>query len=123
MFKSMALIDNLLVFIIGLVIGGIGIHIGAMITTGKSDYGKAVWTALIGAVIWTVVGFFFGFIPLLGPAITFIAWLAVINSSYEGGWLNALIIAGIAWASVMIILYLLATIGIVGFEAIGVPGV
>ena len=119
----MALIDSLLVFIVGLIIGGLGIHIGAMITIGKSDYRKAVWTAFVGAIIWAIVGFFFGFIPLLGPAITFIAWLAVINSSYKGGWLNALIIAGIAWASVLIILYLLATLGIGAFEAVGVPGV
>lgn len=118
----MALIDNLLVFIVGLIIGGLGIHIGAMITIGKSDYGKAIGTAFIGAVIWAVVGFFFGFIPLLGPAITFIAWLAVINASYKGGWVNALIIAGIAWLSVLTILYLLAALGIGGFEAIGVPG-
>ena len=118
----MALIDSMIVFIVGLVIGGVGIHIGALVTVGRSDYGKALWTALIGAVIWTVVGFFFGFIPLLGPAITFLAWLAVIKSRYEGGWITALTIAGIAWISVLVILYMLATLGIGRFEAIGVPG-
>jgi len=119
----MALIDNLLVFIVSLLIGGLGIHIGAIVTVGSYDYSKALWTALIGAIIWTVVGFFFGFIPLLGPAVTFLAWLTVINSSYEGGWINALVIAGIAWISVLAILYLLATLGIGEFGAIGVPGV
>lgn len=119
----MALIDSILVFIVGLVIGGLGIHLGAMLTTGKSDYSKAIITALIGAIIWSIVGLFFGWIPLLGPAIVFLAWLTVINMSYEGGWINSAIIAFIAWISVLIILYLLAALGIGGFEAIGVPGV
>lgn len=119
----MALVDSVLVFIIGLIVGGTGIHIGVILTLDRSDFGKAIRTALIGAIIWAVVGFFFGFIPLLGPAVTFLAWLAVIKSSYDESWLNALIIAGIAWASVLVILYLLAAIGIGGFEAIGVPGV
>lgn len=119
----MALIDNIVVFAVGLIIGGSGIYVGARMTVGDSDYGKALLTALIGAVIWAVVGFFFGFIPLLGPLLTFIAWLAVIKSQYEGGWINALIIATIACISVLVILYLLASLGIGGFEAVGVPGV
>lgn len=118
----MALTDTILVFIIGLIVGGLGIHIGALLTIGLSDYGKAIRTALVGAIIWAVVGFFFGFIPLLGPVITFLAWLAVIKSIYEESWLKTLIIAGIAWASVLIILYVLAAIGVGGFEAIGIPG-
>ena len=122
MFYFMTLIDSLVVLIVGIVIGGLGIHIGAMMTVGRSDYGKAIWTAFVGALVWSVVGFFLGFIPLLGPALTFLAWLAVINSSYQGGWISALIIAVIAWASVLSILYVLAVLGVGGFEAIGVPG-
>lgn len=118
----MTLVDSILVFFVGLLIGGLGIHIGAILTVNHSDYGKAIWTAFIGALVWTVVGFFFGFIPLLGPTITFLAWLTVIKSSYEEGWGNSLIIAGIAWVSVLVILYLLAGFGIGGFGAIGVPG-
>ncbi|QGA80613.1 hypothetical protein [Candidatus Nanohalobium constans] len=119
----MALLDNLIVFIVGIIIGGLGIHFGAMFTLGRADFSKAVKTALIGAVVWSIVGFFLGGIPFLGPLITFIAWLGVIKISYEGGWINAAAIALIAWISVLIILYLLAAIGIGGFEAIGVPGV
>lgn len=118
----MAFIDTLIVFMVGLIIGGIGIHIGALMTTGRSNYGKAIRTALVGAIIWAIVGFFLGSIPLLGPAITFLAWLAVIKSSYSESWINALIIAGIAWLSVIIILYALALLGIAEFEAIGIPG-
>lgn len=119
----MTLINSLIVFAVGLIIGGLGIHIGAKLTVGKSDYGKAIGTALVGAIIWAVVGFFLGAIPLLGPAITFLAWLAVIRSSYSVSWLDALIIAAIAWISVILILYALALAGIGAFDAIGVPGV
>lgn len=119
----MALIDSLIVFFIGLIVGGIGIHVGAKIITGESDFSGAIVTALIGAIVWSIVGFFLGWIPLLGPGLTFLAWLAVIKGRYSGGWINAAAIAFIAWVSVLVILYILAVVGIGAFGAIGVPGV
>lgn len=119
----MALIDSLIVFLVGLAVGGLGIHIGAILVTGSSDYMDAVFTALIGAIVWVITSFFLGSIPLLGPVIVLLAWLWVIKSRYRGGWINAAAIALIAWAAVLGTLYLLAIFGITGFEAVGVPGV
>lgn len=119
----MALIDSIIVFLIGLLLGATGIYLAAKFILGESDFGKAFMTALFGAVVWAVVGFLFGWIPLLGPLITLLAWVGLINSMYEGGWVNAAGIAFIAWISVLVILYILAVLGIGSFEAIGVPGV
>lgn len=119
----MALIDSLIVFLVGLLVGALGIHIGARAVTGESDFRGAIMTAFIGAIVWAVVGFFLGWVPLLGPGLTFLAWLTVIKSSYEVGWIDAAGIAFIAWISVLVILYLLALGEISAFEAVGVPGV
>lgn len=120
---SMAFVESMVVFLVSLVIGGLGIHVGALAVTGRSDYTSAVFTALIGAVIWSLAGLVLGGLPLLGPALTFLAWMAIINWRYAGGWINAAGIAFVAWLSVLVILYLLSLTGIGGLEAVGVPGV
>lgn len=119
----MALIDSLLVFLTGLLLGATGIYISARVILGEKDFSKAFITALFGAFVWTVVGFLFGWIPFLGPLITLLAWIGFVNSMYQGGWVNAFGIAVVAWVSVLVILYLLAVLGVGSFEAIGVPGV
>ncbi|MFP4038811.1 MAG: hypothetical protein ACLFTA_03445 [Candidatus Nanohaloarchaea archaeon] len=62
----MAIIDSILIFIVGLLIGGLGLYAGGRIVTGKKDYGYAAGTAFIGALLWAVFGFFFGGIPFIG---------------------------------------------------------
>ncbi|MFP8953988.1 hypothetical protein ACLI4Z_13625 [Natrialbaceae archaeon A-arb3/5] len=116
------MIDSLIVFAVSLLIGAIGIFAGAKVIVDAEDYTYALITALIGAVVWGVVGFFLGWIPLLGPALVFIAYLAVINARYPGGWVDAAAITVVAWLSVLVVLYVLAFLGVTGFDAVGVPG-
>ncbi|WP_459810749.1 hypothetical protein [Halopiger thermotolerans] len=117
------MIDNLIVFGVSLLIGALGIYAGAKVVVDAADYTYAIITALIGALIWGIVGLFFGWIPLLGPILAFIAYLAVINARYPGGWIDAAAITLIAWVSVLVVLYVLAILGVTAFDAIGVPGV
>ena len=117
------MIESLIVFAVSLLIGALGIYLGAKFIVDAEDYSYAVITALIGAVVWAVVGFFFGWIPLLGPLLVFVAYLAVINARYPGGWVDAAAITIVAWISVLVVLYVLAVIGVTGFEAVGVSGV
>lgn len=116
-------VSSIIVFVVSLLIGALGIYVAARGIAGVESYTYAIGTALLGAIVWAVVGFFFGWIPLLGPLLVFIAYLAVINSRYPGGWIRALLITVIAWGTVLIVMYILALVGIVGFEAAGVPGV
>ncbi|WP_126665079.1 hypothetical protein [Haloterrigena salifodinae] len=116
-------VQSLIVFAVSLLIGAVGIYVGAKVIVDSEDYTYALVTALIGAVVWGVVGFFLGWIPLLGPLLVFVAYLAVINSRYPGGWIDAAAITIVAWLSVLVVLYVLALIGVTGFEAAGVPGV
>jgi len=118
----MALIDSVIVFLVNLLVGGLGIYAGTKLVTGKADYGYSIITALLGAVIWGVTSFFFGFIPLIGPALVFLAWLALIKARIEGGWIDSLLVAVIAWFSVILIISLLTLVGL-SPGAIGIPGV
>jgi hypothetical protein len=51
-----------------------------------------------------------------------LAWVAVINYRYPGGWGSAILISLLAWLASIVVLYLLALVGIGAFEAVGVPG-
>ena len=113
---------SLVVFLVSLLIGAVGIFVGAKVVVDTEDYTYALVTALIGAIVWALVGFFLGWIPLLGPILVFLAYLAVINSRYPGDWVEAVAITVIAWVSVLVVLYVLAFLGVTGFEAAGVPG-
>jgi len=119
----MALVDSLVVFVVSLLVGALGIYVGASVVTDRDDYTYAIVTALLGAIIWAVVGFLFGWIPLLGPILVLLAYIAVINYRYPGSWGSAILIAFVAWLTVLAVLYVLAFLGISTFDAVGVPGV
>jgi hypothetical protein len=103
-------------------IGALGIYIGARVITDYDDYTYAIITALIGAIVWVVVATLVGWIPLLGPLLALLAYVAVIQWRYPGGWLEAIGIALIAWIASLVVLYVLATLGVTTFDALGVPG-
>lgn len=118
----MAPLDSLVVFLVSLLVGAIGIYAGARVVTAVEDYTYAIVTALIGAIVWGIVGFFVGWIPLLGPILVLLAYVAVINYRYPGGWVDATLISLIAWIASLVVLYVLAFLGVTAFEAVGVPG-
>ena len=118
----MGLIASLIVFVVSLLIGGFGIYVGARALTKVDSYEKGIVTALIGSVVWAVLGFIIGWIPLLGPLIVLLAYIGVVNWQYPGGWTTAAGIALIAWVTSIVVLYLLAVLNLITFEAVGVPG-
>lgn len=118
----MGLVTGLITFVVGALVGGVGIYVGGVLVTGEGGYERAVTTALIGAVVWTVVGTFVGFIPLVGPILTFAAYLAVLQLAYPGGWAEAIGIAVVAWLTLVVVFLFLGPL-IGGFDAVGVPGV
>jgi len=119
----MAVIDSIIVFVVSLLIGALGIYVGARVITDTDDYTYAIVTALIGAIVWTLVALVIGWIPLLGPIVALIAYVAVINYRYPGGWLKAIGIALIAWLASLVVVAILAALGVTTFDAAGVPGV
>jgi hypothetical protein len=118
----MALVASLINFVVSLLVGALGIYLGARFVADVDDYGRALITALVGSVVWFFVGLFLGWIPLLGPLLVLAAYLAVINWRYPGGWGAAAGIAIVAWLVVLVVLAVLAVLGVGSLNAIGVPG-
>lgn len=114
----MAVIDTVVVFIVSLLIGALGIYVGARVIADVDDYGHAIVTALVGAIAWAIVSW----IPLIGALVALIVYLAVVNWRYPGGWVDAILITLIAWIAAAAVLYVLSALGFVSFGAFGVPG-
>lgn len=116
-------LDTIIVFVVGLLLGALGIYLGARVIVDVEDYTYAIITALLGAIIWAVLGLLIGWVPFVGPLIVLIAYVGVINWRYPGGWLQAIGIALIAWLAILIVLWVISAVGITAPDAVGVPGV
>jgi hypothetical protein len=120
----MALVDSILITFISLLIGGLGITVGArLVIDDGAGFGYAFITAAIGALVWGVLSFFIGWIPLVGPLLMLVAWVGVINWRYPGGWVSAAGVGFVAWLAAVVVLYVLGVVGLIGPEALGIPGV
>ena len=112
-----------LVFLVSLIVGAAAIHLAARLVIDRdTGFRRATLTALIGAVVYALVGLFIGWVPLLGPLLMLVAWVAVINWRYPGGWVSAIGIGFVAWVVALLIVFALSELGIVTPEALGVPG-
>lgn len=113
-------LDSLVVFLVSLLIGALGIYVGARVIVGYEDYTYAIVTALVGAVVYAIVSFVVPF-GWLGLILALIAYLAIINWRYPGGWGEAIAITLVAWLAVVVVMWLLGALGIVTPEATGIP--
>lgn len=112
-------VDGTLVFIIGLLVGGLAIYAAGRVVTDVDDFGQALLTALVGSIVWLL----FGWIPLLGSLLALLAWLTVIRAMYPGGWLRAGAVGAAAWAAAVVASAALGLVGIHVDGVVGVPGV
>lgn len=111
-------VGSLIAFVVALLIGGLAIYISARVIVDVEDYSYAVITALVGAVAWALTSW----IPLIGPIIALLVWIAVINWRYPGDWIKAVLIGLVAWLSALVILFVLNAVLGLGIGAFGVPG-
>jgi hypothetical protein len=118
----MAVVDRVVVFVVSALVGGLGIYVGAALLSGARSYEHAVWTALVGALVWVVVDALFGWLGVLGWVLTWLAYLGVIKWRYRGGWVTAAGIALVGWVAAALVLSLLAKLGFGGLSATGIPG-
>lgn len=118
-----AVVSAVFIFLVSLLVGTVAIALGARLLVDRdTGYRRAVLTALVGAVVYTIVGYFFAWVPLLGPLLMLVAWVWVINAFYPGGWGTAIGIGVVAWAVAVLLLLGLAQVGVVTPDALGIPG-
>jgi len=117
---------SLLVFVVSLLVGGFGIHVGSKVALKSKGFSHAVVTALFGAIAWALVELAFaeiGIGGLLSSLVAFLVWMWVIRRRYDIGWIRASLLAFGAWFGAVLALFILALVGLGSIEVIGVPGV
>ena len=116
--NAFGLDDSVVVFVVSVLVGGAAIHVAASHAVDAGEYGDAVLTALFGALAWALLDP----IPLVGPVVALLAWVAVIKWRYPTGWLRAGVVGGGAWAVATVVIAALALVGVGSLDALGVPG-
>lgn len=114
----MGILNAIAVFVVSLLVGGLGIYVGARFIAGVDDYSHAVFTAAIGALAWAIGSL----VPIIGGIVAFLAYLWVVNRRYPGGWVNAVLITLVAWLTVFVVMWVLSALNVPFFGAVGVPG-
>ncbi len=121
----MIVIDSsILVFVVGLLIGGFAIYVGAAVAFKSKDYSHAVLTALLGAIAWAIVNAAFEAVNIQGALsslVGLVVWIWVIRWRYRVGWLRGALIGLLAWFAVLVTLSILSTVGVSGLGPYGVP--
>jgi hypothetical protein len=120
----MALLDSLVIFLVSLLLGTVGIYAGVRLVADRDvGYRNAAVTALLGALAWGIVSFFVGFLPILGALLALLIWVGVINWRYPGGWVTAAGIGFVAWLVIVVVASLLASVGLIAPDALGIPAI
>jgi len=115
---SVPFVGSIVAFVVALLVGGLAIYVSARVVADVDDYGRAVVTALLGAIGWAVVSW----IPLIGSIIALVVWIGVLKWRYPGGWGTAAVMGVVAWVAALLILFVVNTIFGLGMGAFGVPG-
>jgi hypothetical protein len=116
-------IPSIVTLVVELLVGGLALAVSVRyVATGVPEHkrrlGYGVVTALLGALVWAVLGL----VPLLGTVLALVGYLLVIKLRYPVGWLRAGLVAVVAWVVAVVVV---AALGLVGVDvsAFGVPGV
>jgi hypothetical protein len=99
---------SVIVFFVGLAISTVIIYITTKMFGQKEGIGRAFVTAIIGAIVYSVVYFIFGS-GLIAAVVGGIIWLIALRALYDIGWFRALVIAVIVWIAATIVGFLLPT--------------
>ena len=117
-------IPGIIVTIIALIILWIIVSIpvwlaGKLVTGGKGTFGEAMLATLAGPIVYIIVNFLVVYFlsSILGSfALTFgyilalIAWVWVFKASFRTGWLQAILIAILAWIIFFVLSILLQAV-------------
>jgi hypothetical protein len=97
-----------IVFVVGLAISTVIIYVTTKLFGQKEGIGRAFLTAVIGAIVYSVVYFIF-VNGLIAAVVGGVIWLIALRALYDIGWLRVLIIAVIVWIAATIVGLLLPT--------------
>ncbi len=124
-------IPGLLLTLVGLIILWIVVSIpvwlaGKAATAGKATFGDALLATLAGPIIYFVVAFIVDFFLgavigstalVFGYILALIAWIWVFKASFQTGWLQAVLIAVLAWVIFIVLSVIVGTLFGIAYPA------
>ncbi len=124
-------IPGILLTIVGLIILWIIVSIpvwlaGKAVTAGKASFGDALLATLAGPIVYIIVAFivdlFLGALIgstalVFGYILALIAWIWVFKASFQTGWLQAVLIAILAWVIFIILSIVVGTLFGIAYPA------
>lgn len=109
-------------FVASLIVVSIATYASTAVLTDSSSYVHSLVTAMLTSAVWFGVTYFTGgTFVIAGPLLAIVAYVAIVNWRYPGGWARAGAITVLTWIATFAILYALAAIGLSSFQALGVP--
>jgi hypothetical protein len=116
---------SLVVLAVSVLVGGLAIHVGAIVALAARNYTHAVVTAAMGGVAWWLTWLAFADLNVprgpLSTAVALVVWVAVLRYRYETGWIRAATIGVFASLAGVVVLTLLAAVGVDGVDPLGIP--
>jgi hypothetical protein len=116
---------SLIVLAVSLLVGGLSLHLGALVALKARNYVHSVVTAALGSFAWWLLGLAISDLNVsLGPLSSLLAlvvWVGVLKYRYRAGWVRASLIGLFAWIASLFVLAMLAAFGIRGIETYGIP--
>lgn len=100
---------SVIVFVVGLAISTVIIYIATKLFGQKEGVGRAFVTAIIGAIVYSIMYFIFGN-GWIAAIVGGFVWLIALRGLYDIGWLRAIAIAVIVWIAATIVGLLLPTV-------------
>jgi hypothetical protein len=100
---------SVIFFIIGLISSTIIIYVVTKLFGQKEGLGRAFVTAIIGAIVYSIIYFLLGN-GWLAAIVGGLVWLIALRGLYDIGWLKSFAIAIIIWIAATIVGLLLPTV-------------
>jgi hypothetical protein len=110
---------SILGVLLSLLMGALGLFVGGqLVHGGDRTVRHALWTAVGGSLVWTVLAW----IPLVGPFLLApLAWLGVVKWRYPGSWTETITVAVVAWVTAMAGVLVLSALGLPAVDVVGIP--
>jgi hypothetical protein len=105
--------------VLSLLVGALGLFVGGqLVHGGERTVSHALWTAVGGSLVWTVLAW----VPILGPFVLApLAWLGVVRWRYPGSWSETIAVAVVAWLTAMAGVLVLTALGLPAVDVVGIP--
>ena len=123
-------IGTAIIFVVSMLAGGFGNYVSIrLLSDNEVTYGHAVITSILSSAVWAGLNYFLNVyvavnVLVFGGALaSLIVWIVVLYFRYSGGFGTAIPAGVFAWIIAVIVLYVVAVVTGLPFQAIGIPAV